>query len=113
MQVDDKIQYGYKIGYPSWFNFQDKNIWGFFLRQLIKKKHEKNRFFFSLRILWINYSLYCGRYTFFFLPVTLTEHFTVSLDWLNTGDRFFEEDLISAMEEYISEISVELHWNKP
>lgn len=46
---------------------------------------------------------------FFFLPVTLTEHFTVSLDWLNTGDRFFEEDLISAMEEYISEISVELH----
>ena len=42
MQVDEKIQYGYKIGYPSWFNFQDKNIWGFFLRQLIKKKHEKN-----------------------------------------------------------------------
>lgn len=45
---------------------------------------------------------------FFFLPVTLTEHFTVSLDWLNTGDRFVE-DKISAMEEYISEISVELH----
>ena len=46
---------------------------------------------------------------FFFLPVTLLSILLYPWHWLNIGDRFVEEDKISAIEEYIPEISVELH----
>ena len=81
----------------------------FFLRQLIKKKHEKIDSFFLLEFFELITVYIVVDTLFFFLAVTHSEHYLYPWHWLNIGDKFVEEDIASAIEEYLPEISVELH----
>lgn len=80
-----------------------------FFKAVNKKDTGKKYYFFLIEFFELITVCIVVDTLFFFLPVTLLSILLYPWHWLNTGDRFVEEDKISAIEEYIPEISVELH----